>query len=84
MKATAPASQKHESTGATKTDVVVPFVRVVPVAVSTAGVISVVVPGAAPEHLRLHPFEKPRRQAIGFANDTNPRDIRGRSSFECI
>jgi hypothetical protein len=75
---------KHESTGATKTDVVVPFVRVVPVAVSTAGVILVVVPRAAPEHLRLHPFERPRCQAIDFANDTNPRDIRGRSSFECF
>lgn len=74
----------HESPDATKSDVVVPVVRVVPVAVSTPGVVLIVVPRAPPEHLWLQPSEKPRFAVSLILIDTYLHALHGRSSFECF
>jgi|GEM_PF-4509003 len=75
---------QNSSPGATKSEVVVPVVRIVPVAVGTAHVVLIVVPRAAANHFRSHPSEKPRLPVSECAMYAYRHGKHGRSSSVCV
>ncbi len=82
LKSGTPARTKYPSPGATKSPIVVPVIRVVPVAVGATGVTCIVVPRTAAQHLRPRPSERPRSPISVPSTCRYRHGLRGRSSSE--